>query len=788
MIKITIFFLTALLFVSGAYGQKNELINPGCEASADGGVAGWRLFDSGNPYRIDTENVQEGKNSLHVVRRKREKNFGIFQEISYANPSKLPILFGGWSKANGVVGEVDYDIFLDVFYTDGTTTWARKSHWGTGTFDWRRTFSCFRPEKPVAKIKYYVFLREQATGEAWFDNFTLERAEPSVQIGHVAMYPTAPQPADGIFIQAEFFRSDVTYRCRLTDAAGAELYQHEGKGSEIRWLVSGGREKAKTLTIEARCAGAVQTYEYPVDMPLNLPDNPVREGWRIWCADSMTNVSPLTYPPRNASSAISLELAKAESESAQILLTTGPKPVSKVSVLLPDLRSESGRRFEGKVKWERVGYVPRRRPYSYHPYGYRRDEFWLPDPLLPARDFSVPANATQGIWLTVQAARGAEKGTYHGNVILTIDGKTQTVPLTIRVFDFALPETFACPTAFSIMDGMLFRAYPDREPRALRRQAWDIMLDHRLNPDDISRTEMPEIPDLLYARSRGMNRFNLLNLVPKPGKETVWVCFSPPEAYTPALFEEFTRRLDPYVAELRKHGLTKYAYLYGFDERGSDYYPIMKKLHAMLRERYPEIPLMTTSYMYRDLKSNPKRTDCFANDWYCPGTSIYDDELSEKLRAQGHQVWWYTCCNPKHPYPNFASIEYPFIEGRLLGWMTWQHRADGLLFWVVNLWGATPMDLAVCYQGNFKLASIADMPGDGQLLYPGPDGPLPSIRLANIRDGVEDYEYLTFYHGDGKKLCDALAPSMTKFTRDPGKIRQARRTVGEAIEQKKRAR
>ena len=32
--------------------------------------------------------------------------------------------------------------------------------------------------------------------------------------------------------------------------------------------------------------------------------------------------------------------------------------------------------------------------------------------------------------------------------------------------------------------------------------------------------------------------------------------------------------------------------------------------------------------------------------------------------------------------------------------------------------------------------------GDGKLLYTGAERPISSIRLANIRDGMEDYDYL----------------------------------------------
>lgn len=38
--------------------------------------------------------------------------------------------------------------------------------------------------------------------------------------------------------------------------------------------------------------------------------------------------------------------------------------------------------------------------------------------------------------------------------------------------------------------------------------------------------------------------------------------------------------------------------------------------------------------------------------------------------------------------------------------------------------------------------TFANRPGDGSLFYPGPDRPIPSIRLENIRDGLEDYNLL----------------------------------------------
>lgn len=48
-------------------------------------------------------------------------------------------------------------------------------------------------------------------------------------------------------------------------------------------------------------------------------------------------------------------------------------------------------------------------------------------------------------------------------------------------------------------------------------------------------------------------------------------------------------------------------------------------------------------------------------------------------------------------------------------------------------WPNVPWDSRTYYYFN----------GEGQLIYPGPDGiPFSSIRLENFRDGMEDYEYL----------------------------------------------
>jgi hypothetical protein len=81
------------------------------------------------------------------------------------------------------------------------------------------------------------------------------------------------------------------------------------------------------------------------------------------------------------------------------------------------------------------------------------------------------------------------------------------------------------------------------------------------------------------------------------------------------------------------------------------------------------------------------------------------------------------------------------------------------------------------------------------------DGPVPSIRLEMLRDGVDDYEYLVILRRRLAERRAALTPAqiaeyealldvppdittdLTTFTTDPAPIEQRRAAVARAIEQ-----
>ena len=507
----------------------------------------------------------------------------------------------------------------------------------------------------------------------------------------------------------------------------------------------------------------------------------------VWTADSMRTVSPGVFPTREelAQPAIALQLVRNERESVQVCLTAGAdRDWRGVALAVAPLCDARGCPLDGSVKWERVGYVPRRPGYFPNSCGPDPVEKWVPDPLLPAAPMRVRAGSTQGAWLTVFASPEAEPGVYTGRVDIVAETRVKaSVPLVVEVSSVALPKTFSTWNSFSVMDGYTRIQYPDRTREKIR-ESWDIMLDHRLSPDDISRFRPADVDDLVYARSRGMNLFNVMNIVPVPDDPNTPIVYNAPAKvlFSKTFYPSFRDRIAPYVAELKRRGLGDMLYFYGFDEQEKEVYPAIAEIRRKLAADFPGIPLMSTSRAYRDMVRNPTNPppDAAACDWFCPVVNDWNESLSADLQAKGRKVWWYTCCGPDHPFPNFGSHEHPPVEARvLLGWMTGLYRADGFLFWLVNRWNRTmsPLDESDTFLDvDTSISNRRD--GDAVFLYPGKEHVLPSIRLANVRDGVEDGEIVKMLEQRDLVRADALrrtlVRSLRSFSRNPSEVRAAR--------------
>ncbi len=254
----------------------------------------------------------------------------------------------------------------------------------------------------------------------------------------------------------------------------------------------------------------------------------------------------------------------------------------------------------------------------------------------------------------------------------------------------------------------------------------------------------------------------------------------------------------------KRQGWLPIAHVYGWDEvQPQDYEAVVEAYRMVLRD-VPQARIMQTYYRNK----TPHELTDTVSIW-CPITSIYDRAFCEGRRARGEDIWLYVCCGPTPPYANFF-IDEPAVDHRVLFWQAWQANAVGFLYWQTNWWfGNMPDKVSAPHfpdvPWNMDCGTYRDhgVNGDGWLLYPGKDQqPLASLRLENIRDGIEDYEYLWLLRQrlSAARKSDRIQPadlaraqallnpvpeitrSFTDYTKDPRVILARRAAIAEMIE------
>jgi hypothetical protein len=276
---------------------------------------------------------------------------------------------------------------------------------------------------------------------------------------------------------------------------------------------------------------------------------------------------------------------------------------------------------------------------------------------------------------------------------------------------------------------------------------------------------------------------------PKPGK------FGFPKEYSEKWRKDWSSYVTAYTDHLRKKGWLDMAYSYNIDE-----------------------PKKT---MWEQCKQNALLSRAAAKDlrvWQCTnipaGTTIlkdYTDTFIVNLlqyhkakiairQSEGKEVMWAICCWPSG-HPNLF-IDYPAMDARIIGFMTWKFGVSGFEYWqVCKTSGKAVKNVeSPSLRSSWNPMLFGKYNGDGYLIYPGKDlKPLSSVRFENLRDGFEDYEYLAILRdrvarakeagrsvAEAEKLLtvsDTVCRMDFSFTSDPATIQTTRKAIAEAIEE-----
>jgi hypothetical protein len=502
----------------------------------------------------------------------------------------------------------------------------------------------------------------------------------------------------------------------------------------------------------------------------------------VWATNSLVKIRPDTARPADARTSAELTAAKGEFVNFQI----GLAPKAGDSARLEGVRCDGLEDLKTDCWLE--DYVEVTKPSHDGPPPGR-----YPDALLQVEPTEL--NETRAVWVRLGVPVEAEAGPRSGSVVLSVDGESIEVPVALAVRDFALPSN--PPTlimAYGLYEEPMRRKYGDRYEEILAAFK-DNLTEHRVTHLSFPATDIP-VPGIQFDGDeitmdfaafdaaveqnlgRGMNALDVRLPVDFNGK-------------TSELETEYTEdQLRRIAAEIERHldrrGWLDMAYVFVIDEPGRKHFPAVKKWHGLMREAAPRLGIRcdfgygaygghgneVTQAAYRELLGHV--------DIWCPHIDCVDDEFLSERQAAGDQVWWYICCSAKHPYPNFL-IDYPNIDSRVPFWMLWKYGVTGFAYWTVNWWNDDPFTDPHSYPHAV---------GDGMLVYPGPDGPINSIRWEIGLEGVQDYERLVMLGrlaetNDTARAAlaevDRVVRSRTDYTKDPAVLLAARKAVGDAI-------
>ena len=473
---------------------------------------------------------------------------------------------------------------------------------------------------------------------------------------------------------------------------------------------------------------------------------------------------------------VDLAAARGEYESRQIVLYSPDRDLAGVTLQCSALTGGNGQVIPvDELLFAPVGYCPYRVPSNLSIHGY-----W-PEPILTfLKEFSVRRGDVQSLWYRVHVPRGTTPGTYRGTVRISAkDAPACTLPVVLRVWDFALP---LMPRLRVVVGCNRVGAFE---------------MSYGLNPSTIYGFDEKWIGEMPAWAAAGATAINL---------GYIWSKDLDPQSKLPT-----AAQLDDWVAQIGKRyqaataaGLRDACYVYLFDEATAEWDPALRLISRRLRQEFPGLLLLTTAHRAWSPGAAVKDGGDTIEDigGWCPTIDHYDLGAAAEARRHGRQVWWYTCNSPEKPFPNLL-MTHPAMDARLLlGFMALACRTDGYLYYATA--GGTYDSMPAISEGPYTNWAILDN-AHNHLYQKGPDGPLPSLRLEAMRDGLEDYDYLYLAEACSRDLQTAgtaspqlaalageispyfapgngLVGSLTSYSEDPAALETVRRKLGEYVE------
>jgi len=401
---------------------------------------------------------------------------------------------------------------------------------------------------------------------------------------------------------------------------------------------------------------------------------------------------------------------------------------------------------------------------------------FVPDPLFDDDELLLPENETHAFWLTVEPADDATAGLHEIAVTVTPErGEPFSLTVPVKLYDvriaprrdFAVTTWFYCDALIDwygtdLFDARFweqFEAYVRdvvahgqdtlyvptftppldgvKSPSQLIKVSSDGDGGYALDWSDVKRY-------IDMARGLGIRRWewchpftqwgakHAIRIYEGQGREEnlLW----PPD--TGATSDTYRGFLAQYLDELHQflvqEDILDDSFFHISDEpHGEDHLAQYRENREMLRELAPWMRVM-------DALTEIEFGRQGLTDMPIPSVSTALD-----FHREGIPSWCYYCCGPRGGYVQHL-MDTPLPKIAMHGFLFYRWPFQGFLHWGYNYWyrrqTRTLVDPYVCQDGQAWADGWAY--GDTFFVYPGPDGPVDSIRWELFATGLQDYALL----------------------------------------------
>lgn len=370
-------------------------------------------------------------------------------------------------------------------------------------------------------------------------------------------------------------------------------------------------------------------------------------------------------------------------------------------------------------------------------------------------------------------------GAYPCAVVIASDSGTVRLEVTVTVAAITLPTRLPFRSA-TCWNWSLQDYYGRALAPAEKERFWRFCLEQRLSPCAFfGKAPDPAPSDLAGLQGDGVS---LTCLMQVSGRKPRLLSDKDKEKYGPLLTE--------WRADLLKLGFEHDAVVLLTDEPVEGTADICRQNAKWFKEQFPELKMWCATRPgapWDDFVNVFDTVTAHSTDIYRRHSHSPDALAAFRLKMpfpQG-EYWWFHSVEPYAPYANVRLDNRP-IEARVAGWQGAQAKVDGYeYFWITD------------WSGNMDIKSVpwperaakwkTGLSGAGTLCYPDESmRPMPSLRLVNLRDGLEDWALIEMLSPRVSRKEDpaglaGVTKSVADYTTDARDILKARDTVIELL-------